>query len=368
MPKTHYDVLGVQMTSTQAEIRSAFRKIVLQHHPDRSTDPKSKPIFLAATESYEVLGDEERRKEYDAKLMLERKLRERVRIPTGGTSFGTPAAERRPPTSVRMAEIRDDVAKLSQIYSRGRYDDAVDLARDIISRDAKQAVPYAILGDIARMRGNRGEALKWYAYAAQFDAKNPVYQRRYEDLLNAPIRASGISSRDVDEVKPHYFAGYVGIGLIFVACAYLILSKEQALLPSLSLISTWTVGLVVMLFFSGVTIGACLSIEGFVDSFGAIATNSLGRVSPTLALASIAIVNFWLATLFYIILGLLRRSFSLSTTRVVAATAVGTTMLALAASASGRIDTLQVFLWGGNVAYLGTMCGWMVADALRVPG
>jgi curved DNA-binding protein CbpA len=371
VPKNHYQVLGIPITSTAQEVRSAYRQLVLKHHPDRSSDPKSGEIFLAATEAYKVLGDAEARKRYDAQIALERRLREKRmdQPPPSAANFGWPSSgETRATASSKRAEIREEVVTLSHLFSRGRYSDAEVLAQSIIQRDPRQAVPYAILGDIARMRGNRGEALKLYAYAAQFDPRNPTYQRRYEDLLNTPVRSVASFVRDKSELKPHYFAGYVGIGLVFVACAYLVLAKERPLFPSLGLISTWTVGLIVMLFFMGVTVGACLSIESLIDSFGAITTNSVGKRNPTAALATLAVVNFWLAVFSYVLLGVARQSFNFSTTRVVAASASATCLAALSCEFAGRISGIQVLLWGGNFVYLGALCGWLVSDALRTPG
>jgi len=62
----YYDVLGVSKTSSDAEIKKAFRKIALENHPDRNPDnPQAEEKFKQANEAYAVLSDSKKRKQYD---------------------------------------------------------------------------------------------------------------------------------------------------------------------------------------------------------------------------------------------------------------------------------------------------------------
>jgi DnaJ-class molecular chaperone len=58
----HYATLGVSKTATAAEIKQAFRKLASQHHPDKGGDTAK---FQAIQAAYAVLGDEQKRAEYD---------------------------------------------------------------------------------------------------------------------------------------------------------------------------------------------------------------------------------------------------------------------------------------------------------------
>ena len=58
----YYDVLGVQEQATQEEIKKAYRKLAVEHHPDKGGDENR---FKEIANAYGVLGDEGKRKQYD---------------------------------------------------------------------------------------------------------------------------------------------------------------------------------------------------------------------------------------------------------------------------------------------------------------
>jgi molecular chaperone DnaJ len=61
-----YEVLGVAKTATDQEIKSAYRKLALKHHPDRNPGSKdAEDKFKEAAEAYAVLADDEKRRTYD---------------------------------------------------------------------------------------------------------------------------------------------------------------------------------------------------------------------------------------------------------------------------------------------------------------
>lgn len=61
--KNYYTVLGVSEQSSQEEIKKAYRRLAKKYHPD--TNPDGKEIFEEIGKAYQVLGDEEKRKQYD---------------------------------------------------------------------------------------------------------------------------------------------------------------------------------------------------------------------------------------------------------------------------------------------------------------
>lgn len=63
--RDYYEVLGVSKNATDAEIKSAFRKLAKQYHPDVSKEPNAAEKFKEAQEAYAVLSDPAKRKQYD---------------------------------------------------------------------------------------------------------------------------------------------------------------------------------------------------------------------------------------------------------------------------------------------------------------
>ena len=63
--RDYYDVLGVSRSAPEDEIRRAFRKLALEHHPDRNSAPEAAERFKEINEAHEVLRDPEKRRAYD---------------------------------------------------------------------------------------------------------------------------------------------------------------------------------------------------------------------------------------------------------------------------------------------------------------
>ncbi len=64
--KDFYSVLGVSSTASQDEIKKAYRRLAKRYHPDANqNDPKAADRFKGISEAYQVVGDAEKRKQYD---------------------------------------------------------------------------------------------------------------------------------------------------------------------------------------------------------------------------------------------------------------------------------------------------------------
>jgi molecular chaperone DnaJ len=64
--RDYYEILGVSRTAADQEIKSAYRRLAMRHHPDKNpNDATAEEKFKEAAEAYAVLSDAEQRKRYD---------------------------------------------------------------------------------------------------------------------------------------------------------------------------------------------------------------------------------------------------------------------------------------------------------------
>src|SRR6478672_1262763 len=80
--KDYYSVLGIQSGASDKEVQRAYRKLAKQYHPDANQgDTAAEERFKEISAAHEVLGDPEKRKEYD-------QVREMVASGVGPGGFG----------------------------------------------------------------------------------------------------------------------------------------------------------------------------------------------------------------------------------------------------------------------------------------
>jgi hypothetical protein len=84
---THYEVLGVAPTASEVEVRRAYVALARRYHPDRlaaAGDPRTQDRMRAINAAWTVLGDERRRRAYDAELRAQRRVDRPPNAPSPG--------------------------------------------------------------------------------------------------------------------------------------------------------------------------------------------------------------------------------------------------------------------------------------------
>jgi len=170
---THYDTLGIERDATEEQVRAAFRRLTLKHHPDRYSGDKraaAEERFQSITEAFNVLSHPSSRDKYDVEI-----------------SKGTHAQ------TMDMREIsRRLAAKGSQCLRDGNVAEALENLKAAIDHDDDNARAHYFYGlALARVASKATDALRHVERAAALEPGNATMKAE----ASALALAAGMKSR-----------------------------------------------------------------------------------------------------------------------------------------------------------------------------
>lgn len=385
----YYVILGVPYGATPEQIRKRYRELARQYHPDVNPSPSAKEEFIRIQEAYRVLIDPERRRHYNAMLAMARQQQQASQA----RSSPRPASGR-PSTGSSQSPATSEVQRLIQqaelAFVSGRLRDAFLHARRVVKLQPRNATAHMIMGDVYRLQGQIDAALHAYTIALQLDPHNVRLQRKFERLVSVKgedarataTRAyprSRLPALQFPSELNRYAIQSLGLSAVFflVFLANLFPGQPTPFLAWLPMISHWSLNLIFLLLLDGLLTGVLLSASGWVVPLeDALPWRSEGKadghsplpirryLSAGTGLVAIASICFPIAALIYAVLGVMQNAFNRSLNRAFLFTAGLTVGFALAYP----FTTLQVLGFGGNLLFIGMLCGWLIADAFRIEG
>lgn len=111
-PINYYDILAVPPTASYEDIRTGYRERIAQYHPDHHSSTYATAISALINEAWEVLGDEERRRRYDATI-----AEARARGPAASRPGPPDARPTRPLTTIAAATNRRASRRLKTLVT-----------------------------------------------------------------------------------------------------------------------------------------------------------------------------------------------------------------------------------------------------------
>ncbi|HEY9869488.1 MAG TPA: DnaJ domain-containing protein [Candidatus Obscuribacterales bacterium] len=201
----YYAILGVEETASPDEIRKAYLRLAKKLHPDRfPNDEEGKAAaqaeFRRVTQAHYVVGDTERRAEYDRLRQL---AKSRMALRTGEPGAAAPAAGQdaaatqvdiQAQESINQKWAAKHMSRADELFRRRRYQEAETAIKEAIRLVPNEPKYRNKLAEIYLARGWRTYAMTEVQAALRIDPKDPD-AKNLETKIKALARESGPASK-----------------------------------------------------------------------------------------------------------------------------------------------------------------------------
>ncbi len=194
MAKDYYEILGVSPNASQAEIKQNYKKLVKKYHPDRHQNNPLKDLtlekFKEIKEAYEVLGDKEKRKNYDRNQ----------------NNTGQQQTNRR-----NYSQFEQLLEEISTLLENRQWSRAKTKANQAINLESNHPLPYAFRA-LANLNLNQAtNSLSDFREAENLGAEMGWFFANYGVALNEAARFNKAIKKlkkaiEIDGQVPNYIA------------------------------------------------------------------------------------------------------------------------------------------------------------------
>lgn len=199
-----YDVLGVTRDTTLSELKRAYRKLAVKYHPDRNKDADATEKFQLIATAYEILKDEEQRRDYD--YMLDNPEEAYYHYYRYYKRRMTPKVDVRIVLAVSITVI----SVLQYLHKMHRYEEAVNYAMQN-PRFRNQALQ--IIHQEGLLENNKSKSKNKKSKEERKKEEERVLREIVEDSIDIKGGYSQPTYRDILWVQllvsPYYFVCYV---------------------------------------------------------------------------------------------------------------------------------------------------------------
>jgi len=198
--QTPYQILGLDMGATADEIAIAYKRLIVEVHPDRDSSAVALTRFKRIRDAFELLADSSRRSEYD------QEFRRHHAGTTGLPSVFVYVRKKRRDREIAL----EDASWKHELMSASQFDLILKLQKQVNGINSVEIKWNLLFADAHRVEPSKGNAALLIDYLLDFEAIGRQYGSRWEQLESDGI--SDFETLDLEHPRlsgsPFYLAGY----------------------------------------------------------------------------------------------------------------------------------------------------------------